>query len=88
MKSGKPVRVWFLSCYKDLKGVLRKLLEAAEKQQKALMVLVPQALLLTLYLLEGGDYTLNISVKVGDGQSETTISHRSQVSITKMWPYS
>lgn len=39
--NGNSIRMWFLSYYKALKGVLRRLLEAAEKQQEALTALVP-----------------------------------------------
>lgn len=43
-----------------------------------------KVLLLTHYILKGGDSTLNISVKVGDGELETTNSYRSQLSITEI----
>lgn len=43
-----------------------------------------KALLMILYILKGGDYTLNISAMAGNGKSETTISKRSQFSIMEM----
>lgn len=67
-----------------LQGFERVSEETRESSKRTSWFWYHKVLLLTHYILKGGDYTLNISVKVGDGELETTNFYRSQFSITEI----